>query len=327
MMQQKVNKGFTLVETAIVLAIVGALMAGGMSLLSTSSDVGRYKDSQYQLEEAKEALINYYLQFGQLPCPDSVAPFDGKAEATCTTGSALRGYLPYNTLGIAGNGDAWSQPIKYVVNPKFTTTTLSNPSDASSPKIALLCSKEEASGIKEDGTLNSSKGLRVINPTSDAIVINNLQTTPSALAENLAFALLSTGKNGAQTNAGMTNAFSGNGGCTQLSSLEQENCNDNSTLRSGDPMVDAHSVTFDDLLVWMSDVQLLGLLQKSGNCYVNIPPPEVTPPSAPSSPSDPTPPPSKPKKGCSAGADGQDAGLLLLLFVALLGAWLRFRNR
>ncbi|MBD3767697.1 MAG: prepilin-type N-terminal cleavage/methylation domain-containing protein, partial [Gammaproteobacteria bacterium] len=55
-------KGFTLLEVAIVLAIVGLLLAGGVNLLSGSADTSKYKQTQNELQEVKEALITYFIQ-------------------------------------------------------------------------------------------------------------------------------------------------------------------------------------------------------------------------------------------------------------------------
>lgn len=279
------SRAFTLIELAIVLVIVGLLLTGGIKMLSSSTDVAKYKETENELTEVKEALIDYYLNTGSLPCPaetkDGIeqTEVDANEEKTCTV---LRGYLPYITLGLSGKGDAWGQPLKYVVNPKFTTAvptprhddprseTASLPLNER-PKVALLCIREEATGITAEGRLNPDKGLRVFASANegDRIKIKN-SSTDDLLAENPAFALFSTGKNGAQTNAGMEGAFSGDGGCATASDEEKENCNDDSILRAGTPLTDASSVRFDDVVYWVSDMHMLGLLQRSRHCDVNV---------------------------------------------------------
>lgn len=316
-------RGFTLVETAIVLVIVGMLTAGGVSVLSSSADSARYKETDYVLEETKEALIEYYIQFGSLPCPSEGT--DGIAATSCETGDALRGYLPHATLGLGGRGDAWGQPIKYVVNPKFTTFKDLPGSDGI--PFALLCDPEEVSGIElnADGqpSINENKGLQIFAEAADRILIVNANN--QAVAQNVAFVLLSTGKNGQTTNAGISAAFDGS---CNASDIEKENCDNNSTLVSNDPLTDGSTVTFDDRLVWMSDVQLLGLLQKSQNCargfpmVVNIAG-DTTPPAGGSAGDGSV----NVKKGCTAGSSGNDVGLLALLFLAMLGLLVRAANR
>ncbi|OYX03887.1 MAG: hypothetical protein B7Z05_09045, partial [Thiotrichales bacterium 32-46-8] len=153
MKQVWLSKGFTLVEMAIVLVIIGLLLSGGMSLLSSSSDTARYKESQNQLNEVKEALTNYYIQFGRLPCPDTGN--DGLEETSCATGNALRGFLPHVTLGLGGSGDAWGERIKYVVSPKFTTAV-------TPPTPPAMC---------------TDTAPRIITPASDKVTIQDLQAT------------------------------------------------------------------------------------------------------------------------------------------------------
>lgn len=258
-----VEHGFTIIELAMVLAIIGFLLAGGLGLMSSSSDIRKVKETQFQLTEAKEALVNYYLQFGSLPCPDATAPFDGREERThnAATGywqcDAYRGYLPYLTLGLTGNGDAWAQPIKYVISDKFTTTVPQTATDlaASDAKQPLLCVEDEVSPLNFRPALND-----------DVISIQDANDDTKFLSEYAAFAILSTGSNGAITNAGMSAAFSGDGGCATLSDLEQQNCRNNSQLVAGDPLISRDEVVFDDLVVWVSDVSMLSALKKSGKC-------------------------------------------------------------
>lgn len=301
-------RGFTLVEMAIVLTIVGLLLAGGMNLLSGSTDTAKYKETQNEMAEVKEALINYYIQFGRLPCPDtdmSGSEFGIENPETPTgTCTSQRGYLPHVTLGFGASGDAWGERFKYVVSPKFTALT-------TPPAAPSICTDTTP---------------RTISPATDAIVINDLQTTPQKLAEFSAFALLSTGKNGRQTNSGMTGAFTNNGGCSGLNTLEQENCDDDSVLRYGTQRVDGNSVTFDDTVVWVSDIQLIGLLKKSGACSGATSGSTGSTGSGGSSSSgggSGSSGSSNSGGGCSVAHTGNDFGLLLLLLFAVMGLYFK----
>lgn len=294
-------RGFTLVEMAVVLTIVGLLLSGGMSLLSGSTDTAKYKETQNQMAEVKEGLINYYIQFGRLPCTDTDG--DGIENPSTPTGTCtnLRGFLPHVTLGLGGNGDPWGERLKYVVSPKFSVVT-------TPPARPAICTDTTP---------------RTISPSADAIVINDLQATPQKVAEFSAFALLSTGKNGRQTNSGMTGAFSNNGGCSSLSTLEQENCNADSVLRYGIQRVDSNSVTFDDEVVWVSDVQLIGLLKKSGVCSGATSGSTGSGSSSSSGSGSSSSGSSNSDGGCSVATAGNDVGLLLLLLFALVGLSLK----
>lgn len=233
------NQGFTLVEVAIALVIVGLLMAGGMSLLSSSSDVARYKATQNSLNEIKQALQGYYVLNQRLPCPDTdVINAEGFGLENPVNGGVCTstvGWLPHLTLGVGGGGDAWGERFKYVVTSdtsSFFTTKAPN------------CTYTRPAA------------------SATTITINDLAGQP--VAQFAGFAVISTGKNGRQTNSGMSGAFTDDGGCAALNERERENCNAGLTLRSGTPMSDGNTVVFDDMLVWMGDMQLINQLVKAG---------------------------------------------------------------
>lgn len=259
----KISRGFTLLEVSIALVVTGLLISGGMSLMSGASDVTRYKSTQAELVELKEVLQSYYALYYRLPCP---APNrDGVAATTCDTADSLRGYLPYNSLGIGGNGDSWGQPYKYVVSPVFTHDLVSNK--------PYICTANFA---------------QVRNATGKVSVKD---LSGSDLVDYAAFVVLSTGKNGQQSNAGMNTAFS-NSGCAGAlvdpvsgTKYEQKNCDADSELYHGLPRTDGNSIIFDDMLTWVGDMQLIGVVKGTGVCDV-LPPPAVLPeetiqPSAP----------------------------------------------
>ena len=58
---RKVQYGFTLVEIAIVLVIVGLLLSGGINLLSVSSDSARYKETQNNMTDIKDTILGLYV--------------------------------------------------------------------------------------------------------------------------------------------------------------------------------------------------------------------------------------------------------------------------
>lgn len=247
-------KGFTMVEMAVVLAISGLLAAGSFQLLSSSNDTAKYKETQNQMSEIKEALITDYLKMGRLPCPDTDGdgienPPNPAVDGTCTS---YRGFLPHITLNIANSSaDAWGERFRYIVsadNNNFFT------------KVATSC--------------NYTRPTTTPISTDTTIAIKDLNTAAdSYLAQYSAFALLSTGKNGRQTNSGMTGAFTNDGGCSSLSALEQENCNNDSVLRFGAYRGDANSIVFDDQITWMGDIELLGHFMQvgcNGSVSVNV---------------------------------------------------------
>src|SRR5674476_71590 len=70
-MKQFVENGFTLIEMAMVLMIVGLLLGGMLVPLSAQMDQRNVSDTQKALSDIKEALIGYAIANGRFPCPAS----------------------------------------------------------------------------------------------------------------------------------------------------------------------------------------------------------------------------------------------------------------
>ncbi len=113
------HKGFTLIEMAVVLVIVGLLLGGLLVPLATQMETDRRKETAATLESIREALIGYAVINDRLPCPDTNT--DGIAEATCNSGANQRNVsgLPYATLGVSRT-DAWGNTWTYAVNGAYT---------------------------------------------------------------------------------------------------------------------------------------------------------------------------------------------------------------
>jgi len=120
--------GFTLIEMAMVLVIMGLLLGGGLSVLRTQIEQQRIRETQKILDDAKEALLGFAAINGRLPCPATAASagveaYTGAVGASACT-SPFGGFLPVATLGLPGgvNGvllDGWQTPnnsIRYAVS-------------------------------------------------------------------------------------------------------------------------------------------------------------------------------------------------------------------
>ncbi len=121
------TQGFTLIEMAVVLVIVGLMLGGLLMPLSTQMENDHRKETAATLESIREALIGYAIINKSLPCPDTND--DGLAgPGACNTGANQRnvGGLPYATLGLSskdawGNTSVWGNSSwTYAVNGVYT---------------------------------------------------------------------------------------------------------------------------------------------------------------------------------------------------------------
>ena len=65
------QRGFSLLEMAIVLLVIGLLLGGALIPLSVQMEKRDRDSTRQQLLDMREALIGYALVNGRLPCPDT----------------------------------------------------------------------------------------------------------------------------------------------------------------------------------------------------------------------------------------------------------------
>ncbi len=99
--------GFTLLELAIVLLIIGLLISSVLMPLIASKTAQDVRKTEDMLEKAKGALLGYAIIREGFPCPDNNS--DGIADSPCST---YEGDLPWLDLGIQTQ-DAWGSNIQY----------------------------------------------------------------------------------------------------------------------------------------------------------------------------------------------------------------------
>lgn len=109
----KKQRGFSLIEAAIVVTILSITAIGMANLLPVNSIDSKYKSTVAKIDFIENALEAYVKQNGMLPCP---APFDaapasatfGVMDATCATSSgADNNTNMYRRFANSGNDDVW----------------------------------------------------------------------------------------------------------------------------------------------------------------------------------------------------------------------------
>lgn len=120
--KEKKQHGFSLLEMAVVLVILGVLIGGLIVPLSSQRDDSKRRATETQFDEIQDALLGFAAINGYLPCP--AAAGDGLSTPVGPTAACTAvyptSYVPYRTLGIQGpldqNGrlvDGWYFPIRY----------------------------------------------------------------------------------------------------------------------------------------------------------------------------------------------------------------------
>jgi prepilin-type N-terminal cleavage/methylation domain-containing protein len=113
-MSMKHTRGFTLVELAISMVILGLVLTGFALALSQQVQQRQLTDSRTALQQANDAIISFVIANGRLPCP-AVVGSNGQESMTgigqCTVAAGL---LPGVSLGLPNldaNGlfnDGWA---------------------------------------------------------------------------------------------------------------------------------------------------------------------------------------------------------------------------
>lgn len=124
------SKGFTLVEMAVVLVIIGLVISGLLVSLSAQVERKNFNETEATLDNIKEALLGYAMANGRFPCP-AATPATGitAVEAFAGGGSPsngmcaqfYNGFVPAITLGLSPTNtsgyilDGWNNPIRYAI--------------------------------------------------------------------------------------------------------------------------------------------------------------------------------------------------------------------
>jgi prepilin-type N-terminal cleavage/methylation domain-containing protein len=120
-LKNKLQKGFTLVEMAIVLVIFGLLLSALFLPLQAQQQQAARGQTLTTLENAKTAILGYAQSHGRLPCPATAASNGMEAPLTGGVCTTQLGFLPAASLGVQptdANGfaiDAWNNRIMYAV--------------------------------------------------------------------------------------------------------------------------------------------------------------------------------------------------------------------
>ena len=199
------ERGFTLLEIAIVLGIIGLLLVSLLLPLGTQLDQRRITETQKRLEDARDALIAFAIINGRLPCPattTSAGIEDPAGGGTCT--KPYDGFLPARTLSFnpqSSDGyalDSWNIPIRYAVSTVSSSVFTTYVSGSAGIKYQVDTNGFGYSGLQPDlRVCTTATGITNAGTGSAACASgNDITSTTSVVA-----VIYSTGKNFASTGA------------------------------------------------------------------------------------------------------------------------------
>jgi prepilin-type N-terminal cleavage/methylation domain-containing protein len=213
------QSGFTLVEIAIVLLIVGLMIGGLIAPLSSQMEQRHVTDTKRAMDEAREALFGFALRNGYLPCP-AISSSNGLEDRTNNVCNKRYGYLPWATLGV-NRLDGWNRLMGYTVSPGFADSA------------ALF-------------TLRTQRDITI------ATRARNGQLTAATGVNDIPAAIISFGRNGygATSDQNTVVADAGVGNLDEKTNLQSSG----TALIARDPSDEPRSAggAFDDMVIWLS---------------------------------------------------------------------------
>jgi prepilin-type N-terminal cleavage/methylation domain-containing protein len=118
------QKGFTLIEIAIVLIVLSLLLGGLLGPISTQIESRERQRASQELNTIMEALYGFAAVNGRLPCPDTNGdgmPNPNSSGACTAPPPGVVPSVPWVVLGTS-RADPWGTTYRYrVMSPAFTT--------------------------------------------------------------------------------------------------------------------------------------------------------------------------------------------------------------
>lgn len=231
------QSGFSLIELAVVLVIVGILVGGFIGTLESRIDSSRQVETKKSLDDIRTALYGFAMSQTpvRLPCPDN--DNNGLEDVNAGTGRCdvltTLGNLPWATLGLK-RGDAWSSTYSYWVADEFSNTA-------------------------------------GFNLTTSSVVISRIDDTVNAggntISNKVVAVILSHGKN-QYGSIGLDNDARNPVPVGAAYNDERENQDDDGPgpmIFVNRPVTDENSpVIFDDILIWISEYEIKGRMVQAG---------------------------------------------------------------
>lgn len=246
-------KGFSLIETSLVLLIFGIIVAAISSILPTIQQRDNALAMNRKLDEIQKAIDTFYSQNGYLPCPARL----NAAPNTANFGMSTDCNIPAASIIPSGsvvdvNGVTANEHLRTGVVP---TRTLNLPDDDMydiwNNRISYTVVRNMAisNALFAPYVSNQSDVIRIQDAGANRIPQPNSSTYPNVVA----YTLVSFGPNskGATNYLGTAIAYVA---CT--GGLDAENCNNNATFTESGYNTDPASF-YDDYIRWKTKQQIM----------------------------------------------------------------------
>lgn len=289
--------GFTLVEMALVVALVGLLAFLFLPMGRVMQEQAKIKETRAKLDAIEAALVRYVMLNERLPCPADGQLADGVVNAGVelntsplpTTGCNLetltRPVVPWRALGLTADDavDAWGTRITYrpwmtnaIANPSLTTDAINCPPVTGKPlKARPPTGSDSWQALLTDAACqvpppNNNPGHRVLTTTlpGGSDLANPDSTNGKTGA---AYVLISHGPNqcGGYKRSGIYQTQCAG---TPASLDEQQNFNNRLSQSNGAgqgyvdrPYDESPSAHFDDIVRWRTIMQVAVEAKKVNN--------------------------------------------------------------
>ena len=251
------QQGFTLVEVAVVLVIIGILIGSFVGSFSDRIETTRRDNTKKQLAEIRSSLLGFASTWGRIPCPAS-ASSDGDEAVFGTSCIMPNGFVPGKILGLNGpynlDGlliDSWSNPIRFSVTEQ-NSNAFTRAGEMRNVTMALL--------------------------TPDLTICRSFTTgatpcpTTDILTDTAPFVILSLGKDGHEfINTASADSDQGENSSEVVASANATGENiaytvagDTVFVSTGYSSVDSTAGQFDDLIIWVSPYILYDRMIEAG---------------------------------------------------------------
>ena len=266
-LEPRAMRGFTLLEMAMVLGIIGLIMGTILSMTKTLTTSSKISATQSKEALIKAALINFIAVNNRLPCPADptgaslippnplgsealnpayVYPAAKQCLQTMSLGGVYAGAVPWVTLGLTQDAatDGYNQFFTYLVAVTAIQTV---------PAASVISGLPAISGLKGAISIYASAAT-LTSPINNCTPTGSIYNPCSAVA-----VIISHGADGygAYTSSGALNTP------TTVFPDEQVNANRNYQIVMKDAAISSTN-PFDDIILPMTSSDLLTPLSNNG---------------------------------------------------------------